>query len=242
VVVGTQSTRNGSGAPTRIRHACAGVLACIASFAACSASQRQAGPIPADSVAFAVAGCQQLEFEWTDSAAAEPWTSRVENWGGRQPLLAVGLWDSPEGVRGLIWRLDRADDPAISMNGLSLPTGELLQAGPDSVDLMIVPYGFVKVRVRLGSAGDGVSGRLTFIYPEFGDEEKTFPGTVRALPAPCGDEVDTLIDSTGYGILIGASPIDLGRDDFLPMRPETPAEAAAFRARRDSLVASARSR
>ena len=57
-----------------------------------------------------------------------------------------------------------------------------------------------------------------------------------------GDEVDTLIYSTGYLVLSGASPIDLGRDDVLPMRPETPADLAAFRARWDSLMAKARSR
>lgn len=198
--------------------------------------------MPADSVAFAVAGCQQLEFHWTDSAAAERWAAGgLERWFGRQALLAVGLWDSPEGVRGLIWRLGQADDPAVFMNGLLLPTGELRRAGPDSVDLMIEPHGFVRARVRLGSTGDGVSGRLTLIHPEFGDWEETFPGTVRALPAPCGDEVDTLIYSTGYLVLSGASPIDLGRDDVLPMRPETPADLAAFRARWDSLMAKARS-
>ena len=226
----------------RVPHACAGVVACIVSLAACSEGQRQAGSMPADSVAFAVAGCQQLEFQWTDSAAAEKWAPGLERWFGRQALIAVGLWDSPEGVRGLIWRLGQADDPYVFMNGVLLPAGELWRAGPDSVDLMIEPHGFVKVRVRLGSTGDGVSGRLTRILSEFGNWEETFPGTVRALPAPCGDEVDTLIYSTGYVVVSGASPIDLGRDDVLPMRPETPAEAAAFRARWDSLNARARSR
>jgi len=226
----------------RLRHACAGVFACIASLAACSDGQRQAGAMPADSVAFAVAGCQQLEFQWTDSAVAEKWAGGLERLFGRQALLAVGLWDSPEGVRGLVWRLGQADDPYVSMNDLLLPTGELRRAGPDSVDLMIEPHGFVKVRVRLGSTGGGVSGRLTRILSEFGDREETFPGTVRAVPAPCGDEVDTLIYSTEYAVLSGASPIDLGRDDVLPMRPETPADRAALRARWDSLMTAARSR
>src|SRR5690606_4983739 len=112
-----------------------------------------------EAVAIDLAGCHRLVFQWSEGAPSEPWIVNLVHWFGPIPQIAVGLWDSPTGTRGLVWLTGRRDE-MFFLDSILSPAGDLRLTVPDSADLVLLSNGLHATVVRLGATHGVISGRL----------------------------------------------------------------------------------